>query len=234
MTGPVHAVLVDLDDTLYPQARYLDLAWAAVAERGGRLGLDPDALLAALRADAAGGSARGGIIDRAVERVGGPPGAAVVPELVAAFRAFVPARLPVYPGVLDAIAELRARVPVALVSDGEVVGQRRKLTALGLDDAFDVVVLSDRWGRAYRKPHPRPFRAALGDLGVPGRCAVMIGDRPDKDVTGALDAGIRAVRVGTGEYAHRPDHPETWFRAETFADAVAGMLPQLARRAVRS
>jgi putative hydrolase of the HAD superfamily len=68
---PVRGVLVDLDDTLYPQAEFLGLAWFAVAERGARLGLDRDRLHAALAAAAAGDSARGGIIDEAVRRIRG-------------------------------------------------------------------------------------------------------------------------------------------------------------------
>ncbi len=225
MTAPVRAVLVDLDDTLYPQAEYLDLAWHAVAARGGERGLDPVTLLAALRAEAAQGSARGGIIDRALERTGAPD--THVPALLRAFRALDPVRLAPYPGAVAALAALRRRVPVALVTDGEVTGQRRKLAALGLTGTFDVVVFSDLGGREHRKPHPRPFTLALDGLGVPPGHAVMVGDRPDKDVVGAAGVGMRAVRVGTGEYATRPDHPATWFRAATFADAVHALLPHL-------
>ena len=232
VAAPVRGVLVDLDDTLYPQARYLDLAWRAVAARGGERGLDPVALLAALRAEAAGGSARGGIIDRALARTGAP--GTHVPALLGAFRALDPVRLRPYPGAVRALAALRRRVPVALVTDGEVTGQRRKLAALGLDGAFDVVVLSDLGGREHRKPHPRPFALALDGLGVAPEHAVVVGDRPDKDVAGAAAVGARAVRVGTGEYAARPDHPATWFRAATFADAVDALLPHLPAGAARS
>lgn len=226
----VRAVLVDLDDTLYPQAAFLDVAWRTVAERGAVLGLDRDRLLDALRADAAAGSARGGIIDRALERIGAPRPHPVA-ALLAAFRATDPVTLAPYPGAVAALAALRGRVPVALVSDGDVPGQLRKLAALGLAGSFDVVVLSDRAGRAHRKPHPRPFRDALGALGVEARHAVMIGDRPDKDVAGAIGAGLRAIRVGTGEYAARPDHPGTWWRSGTFAEAVYRVLPHLTDRA---
>ena len=215
---PVRGVLVDLDDTLYPQAEFLGLAWFAVAERGARLGLDRDRLHAALTAAAAGGSARGGIIDEAVRRIRGD--AELVPELVAAFHAVRPQRLTPFPGVRAALRELRSLVPVAVVTDGAVAGQRAKLTALGLDNAFDAVVLSDGWGRAFRKPHPRPFRTALALLGVDAADAVMIGDRPDKDIVGAARVGIRGIRVRTGEYRSRPDHPDTWLSARTFADAV--------------
>jgi putative hydrolase of the HAD superfamily len=242
---PVRAVLFDLDDTLYPQAEYLGLAWFAVAEQGARLGLDRDRLLAALIAVAARGSDRGGIIDEAVRLTcgdptgdplrnpAGEPAAQLVPELVAAFHAVRPSRLTPYPGVPDALRELRGRVPIAVITDGAVAGQRAKLAALGLADAFDAVVLSDSWGRGFRKPHPRPFRAALARLGVTAREAVMIGDRPDKDMAGAAALGIRTIRVHTGEYRSHPDHPATWLRCPTATSAVAALRSD-ARRESRT
>ena len=193
-----------------------------MAERGARLGLDRDRLHAALTAAAAAGSARGGIIDEAV-RTGSGGDAELVPELVAAFHGVRPQRLTPFPGVRAALRELRSLVPVAVVTDGAVAGQRAKLAALGLDDAFDAVVLSDGWGRAFRKPHPRPFRTALALLGVDAADAVMIGDRPDKDIAGAARVGVRGIRVRTGEYRSRPEHPDTWLSVRTFADAVLAL-----------
>lgn len=222
----VCGVLVDLDDTLYPQADYLDAAWLAVAERGCRLGVNRERLLAALRAESAAGSDRGGLIDRALAAVDAPP-ALPVAELIAAFHASCPPCLTPFPGVSQALATLRRKVPVALVSDGNVTGQQRKLAALGLTNAFDAVVLSDQWGRTYRKPHPRPFQEALRLIDVPALEAVMIGDRPDKDIAGAAGAHLRAIRVHTGEYTTRPDHPATWRHASTFADAVTALTPLL-------
>jgi putative hydrolase of the HAD superfamily len=221
----VRGVLVDLDDTLYPQSAFLDVAWRAVADRGGERGLDRDALLTALRAEASAGSARGGIIDRALARTGGP--AELVPVLLAAFRSTKPDRLEPYPGVREALAVLRELVPLALVSDGEVTGQERKVAALGLAGMFEAVVFSDRWGRERRKPHPHPFEEALRRIGAVPQEAVMIGDRPDKDVAGASRAGLRAIRVSTGEYADQLDHRDTWMRVSDFAAAVEHVLPHL-------
>jgi putative hydrolase of the HAD superfamily len=226
VTATVHGVLVDLDDTLYPQAEFLDAAWQAVAECGVEFGLDRAAVLTALRRAAAAGSDRGGIIDRALASMRSPK--IPVGAFLTAFRNACPRRLTPYPGVLEALVELRRRVPIALISDGDVPGQQRKLAALGLADAFDLLVFSDRWGREFRKPHPLPFQAALRGLAIPAELAVMIGDRPDKDITGALAANIRTIRVRTGEYSARPDHPATWLCADTFADAVTSVLPHLA------
>jgi len=195
----VTAVTVDLDDTLYPQAVFLDGAWEAVADAGRDAGIDRGPLLAALLAECARGSDRGGIIDRAVAQAGGP--ASSVPALVAAFRSYAPPALPAYPGTLEALDRLRALVPVACVTDGNPQIQVAKLRALGLERGFDAVVLSDELGRDRRKPHPAPFLRALDLLGVEAAGAVHVGDRPEKDVAGPAAAGMSAIRVRTGEYA---------------------------------
>jgi putative hydrolase of the HAD superfamily len=202
----IRAVTVDLDDTLYPQSAFLSRAWSAVAEAGAGYGLPEQRLFDALMAECALGSDRGGIIDRAVTAVGGSP--ELVPDLVQTFRAFAPYVLPPYPGAAPALAELRALVPVACVTDGDPEIQRAKLRALRLEDAFDAIVISDEMGRAFRKPHPAPFLRALELLGVPGSAAVHVGDRPEKDVAGPAAAGMAgAIRVRQGEYADVIDGP---------------------------
>ena len=151
-----------------------------------------------------------------------------IDTLVAAFRAHRPATLTPYPGVREALAELRAAgLELAVVTDGDVGVQRAKLDALGLGDVFAVVVLSDALGRGCRKPHPAPFVTALAGLGSVPEHAVFVGDRPDKDVIGADRVGIRAVRVITGEYSALPDPPETWFSAPTFAEATRRILQNI-------
>jgi putative hydrolase of the HAD superfamily len=196
-------VLFDLDDTLYPQAAWLEGAWAAVAARGAELDVPEADLLVALQAVAALGTDRGRIIDRALERCGFAD-VAVAP-LVEAFRAHAPAALDCYPRVVDELRALSALVPVGIVTDGDPVIQRAKVRALALD--VDVVVYSDENGREHRKPDPLPFLDALDALALDASGTVVVGDRPDKDVAGAIAAGMRAVRVRTGEYASRPDEP---------------------------
>lgn len=224
--GAVSAVVVDLDDTLYCQAAWLEGAWDAVAAEGARHGLDARALGRALRAIAAEGSARGRIIDRALESLSADT---PVEPLVDAFRAYEAERLTLHEGVREALERIRARVPVALVTDGDVRIQRAKLRSLRLEDAFDAVVFSDELGRAYRKPHPAPFHAAIDRLGVAATGAVYIGDHPDKDVVGATVAGMRVVRVRTGEYRDVASRAPAWAEAGSFAEAVALVEPLLYR-----
>jgi putative hydrolase of the HAD superfamily len=212
----ISGVLFDLDDTLYPQAAWLDGAWAAVARCGATLGVPEAEFHLALRAVAALGTDRGRIIDRALERCGSAH--VDVAPFVDAFRRHTPARLDCYPGVLDELHALSTIVPVGIVTDGDPVIQRAKVRALALN--VDVVVCSDDNGREHRKPDPLPFRTALDALALEACDAVVVGDRPDKDVAGAIAAGMRAVRVRTGEYASRPDQPAPWQSVGTAVDAI--------------
>ncbi|WP_436530924.1 HAD family hydrolase [Actinoplanes sp. HUAS TT8] len=204
------AVVLDLDDTLYPQASYLYGAARAVGRAGVTVGLDPIRLGRAVRRELVAGSDRGGTIDRALTTYGVPAdrAAEVIPTLVAAFTAYRPRRLPCYLGAEEALAELRSRYPLACLTDGNPTIQRAKLAATGLSDAFTTVVITDELGgRAHRKPHPSGLQQAADTLGVDPSDLVMIGDRPGKDVAVATALGARSIRVRTGEYAHTPDEP---------------------------
>ncbi len=53
----------------------------------------------------------------------------------------------------------------------------------------------------YMKPHPSIFLAALADLDVAPRDAVMVGDSVRHDVEGALNIGMRAVWLHRGDNA---------------------------------
>lgn len=222
--GAIEAVLFDLDDTLYPQASWLDGAWSAVARAAPR-GVHRSSFEHALRATAAEGSDRGHIIDRALAAVGSPD--ADVQPLVRAFRAHRPPHLEPYPGVDDALTRLGARVDLGIVSDGDPTIQRAKLAAIGLGAHFAVIVLSDEGGRDQRKPSPRPFWRALDELGVVPGAAVHVGDRPEKDVAGAVAAGLRSIRVRTGEWSGQPDDPRACANVANVLDAIDLLLDRL-------
>jgi FMN phosphatase YigB (HAD superfamily) len=224
---PPLAVVVDLDDTLYPQAAYLAGAATAVGAAATTAGLDGDAVHAALVAELAAGSDSGGTIDRALLATGVDPAAlpALLPPLVAAFTGHRPEWLPTYPGVEPALAALAAAAPLACLTDGVPAIQRAKLAGTGLDRLLPLVVLSDSLGgRSARKPAPAGLLAIAARLGVPADRLLMIGDRPGKDVAVAAAVGARAIRVRQGEYADAPDVPAAWAVTDTFPEAVACAL----------
>jgi FMN phosphatase YigB (HAD superfamily) len=221
--GPPLGVVVDLDDTLYPQADYLASAAAAVGAAASDAGLDGVAVHAALRHELATGSDAGGTVDRALLAVGVPASAlpGYVPGLVAAFTGHTPPRLMPYPGVEEALRALAAAAPLACLTDGNPVIQAAKLAATGLQPLLPVVVVTDALGgRSARKPHPTGIRTVAARLGVPPDRLLVIGDRPGKDVAVAAAVGARAIRVRQGEYAGAPDEPRAWAVTGSFLEAA--------------
>jgi putative hydrolase of the HAD superfamily len=230
---PPLGVVVDLDDTLYPQADYLAGAAADVGAAAGDLGLDGEGVRAALAATLAAGSDTGGTIDRALLAVGVPQDdlRRLLPPLVAAFTAHAPDRLACYPGVEDALRELARSAPLACLTDGNPEIQEAKLAATGLTPLLPVVVITDRLGgRAARKPQPVGLLAVAERLGVPAHRLLVIGDRPGKDVAVADAVGARAIRVRQGEYAAAPDVPRAWAVVDSFPVATATALGTLRTR----
>jgi len=83
-----------------------------------------------------------------------------------------------------------AGVLLGIVTNGWTAVQEAKIGQLGLSALIDVVLISEREG--VRKPHPEIFHRALARLGVEASEAWFVGDNPDDDVAGAVEAGLRA------------------------------------------
>lgn len=218
----VTTVLVDLDDTLYPQQAWLDGAWRSVAAAAAEFDVPPLLLEHELRRVAAEGSDRGRIIDRALEAIDRAD--VDVAPLVEAFLAHRPDRLSPYPGAAEALKELADTRQVAIVTDGLGPIQRHKIEVLGLEPFIHHVVVSDDMGREHRKPSPASLQRAMAMLAGHVRETVMIGDRPSKDVVAARRAGVAAIRVRTGEYRAHVDEPRADAIVEDFAAAAELVL----------
>ncbi|HEX7473036.1 MAG TPA: HAD family hydrolase [Candidatus Limnocylindrales bacterium] len=101
--------------------------------------------------------------------------------------------------LFDGAAELvwslkRAGYLVGLVSDTRAATARNVLRQHGLEDAFDVLAISESIGA--EKPDPRIFQHALSALGLRASEAghvAMVGNRLDRDVRGANALGLISV-----------------------------------------
>ena len=194
----IGAVLFDLDDTLYPQAAWLDGAWDAVAARAAEMGVPEAPFADALRTIAAQGTDQGRIIDRALAWCGAPD--VPVAPLLEAFRSHAPEQLEPYPGVREGLAKLARRVPLGIVTDGDPLVQHAKLRALGFDAM--VVVFSDELGREHRKPDPAPFERALETLGAT-RTRDGVRRRPSREGHCRGDRGRHARGASTHRRVRR-------------------------------
>lgn len=114
-------------------------------------------------------------------------------ELATAYRDAVEGALVPVPGAADLVCDLRNDYRVGLLTDGPVRAQHGKLETLGWTDLFDAVVVTG--GLPAGKPDPRTFAALLDELDAEPSETVYVGDHPDADVRGALDAELRVVQV---------------------------------------
>jgi putative hydrolase of the HAD superfamily len=111
-------------------------------------------------------------------------------ELGERFGAERRARHHTFPDSAAALEALSGR-PMALLTNGAACLQREKLAASGLAARFDAVVVSADLGVG--KPDASAFRHTLALLGA--NRGVMIGDSRERDIDGALDAGLAAVWI---------------------------------------
>ena len=209
-TGPVTALLFDIDGTLVDTPAGMTRVLRAVVEERGRpveeqrlrqtVGRPLVASFSTLLDLPADDPAVARAADRARE---------LFTELV------IPnATELVYPGVPELLATLRVRgYRIAAVTSKIQRSAVELLTATGLLDAFDTLACHGMAGRG--KPYPDLALLAASELAVPaGRCAV-IGDAVD-DMAMAVAAGMDPLGVTTGVASHdeltaagaRAVHPE--------------------------
>jgi putative hydrolase of the HAD superfamily len=93
--------------------------------------------------------------------------------------------------------------PVALVTNGPPDIQRHKISQTGYSPKFAAVLISGELGIG--KPDPEVFRHAVRTIGALPEETVMVGDSWERDVEGALSAGLRAVWISHGRDVPRRD-----------------------------
>ncbi|KPJ53660.1 hypothetical protein AMJ39_03920 [candidate division TA06 bacterium DG_24] len=117
---------------------------------------------------------------------------------IVAYRKAREAALVLYPHVNLALMELAKRgLKLAVVSDAPRLQAWLRLCYLQLQHIFDVVVTYDDAGA--RKPDPAPFQRVLNQLMVEPHEALMVGDWPERDITGAATIGMPTVFARYGD-----------------------------------
>ena len=112
-------------------------------------------------------------------------------EKEALFLKLIPQIAPIEP-VVALVHELYGKIPLAVASGGNREVVFKTLTALGILDKFDVVVVAEDYSRG--KPFPDPFLEAAKRLGLePSRCLVF--EDTQTGITAAEAAGMQWVLV---------------------------------------
>ncbi len=98
----------------------------------------------------------------------------------------------VFPGAIDALRTLRERgMKLGILTNGFSETHREKIALLQIGELFDAIFIADEVGML--KPDPLLFAHACRQLGAAPMHGAMVGDRYDRDIRGALDAGLYAV-----------------------------------------
>jgi len=212
---PVHAITLDLDDTVWPIAPVIVRAEAALTqwlrEHAPRTAAHwPDEARRALRERVAAErpdlahdftTQRKLTLAQMLREAGDDP-ALVEP----AFDAFFTTRCQVehYDDSLGALQRLATRVPLAALTNGNAC-----LRTIGLMHVFQFQLGAREHGAA--KPAASIFHAACEQLGCAPSQVLHVGDDVEMDVRGAQQAGLRSCwinRPGPDGAARAWPHPD--------------------------
>ena len=102
--------------------------------------------------------------------------------------------------VIDTLKTLKSKYKIAVVTNGAYASQKRKLDSINLYELLDYCLISDEIG--IRKPDPRIFQYACKQMGFKEEECIYVGDSYDRDVLGALNAGLDAIYVSRTNQKH--------------------------------
>jgi len=204
---PIHTVVFDVDDTLYPERNYVLSGFTAVDTR----------LSATMQIEGFGDRAkrlfktgrRGKIFDEALLELGIKPQPALIAALVNAYRKHVPV-LSLAEDALAVLPWLASHFNLAALTDGDAAVQRSKIAALGLSRTIKFCVVTDEIGREFWKPHSAGFERIMNRFGGVPSGFVYVADNPRKDFIAPKRLGWRTIRVTRhgGEHASYVATPE--------------------------
>jgi putative hydrolase of the HAD superfamily len=133
-----------------------------------------------------------------------------------------PRQTALFPGAMQTLEILQSEgYPMHIITNGFKEVQYIKLENSGLAPFFDVVICSEELGK--NKPSPDIFHYALNKAGATSKSSVMIGDDPEVDVYGALNAGMKGILFDPYQENKRYQHVPRI----TFLTEIPALLPWL-------
>jgi FMN phosphatase YigB (HAD superfamily) len=196
MGRAVDVVFFDIGGVMYDDTVYARALDRALRELGASF---EDAEFAATYAEARAAQA-GSFRDRLARRFLGPDADVGEVERVASrYWRYPPGSL--YDDVLPCLRAMSREHRLGIVAN-QPSAVREALIRDGVAGFFELWNVSEDVG--FEKPDPRLYAGAIAAAGVPAERTAMVGDRLDRDVRPAHDAGMRTVWVLRGE---APDAP---------------------------
>ena len=180
------AILFDLDDTLYSEKDYIRSGFHQVAM------LFPDDINAEKKLWHYFFNKKSAIDSLLSEKQ--IVNTAFKEKCLRAYRLQTP-QLSLYPGVREMLLRLRQqKKKLGLITDGRPEGQHAKIEALGIQKAFDKIIITDELGGVlFRKPNPKSFEIMAGYFKVPFKNMCYVGDNIAKDFDAPERLGMYSI-----------------------------------------
>jgi putative hydrolase of the HAD superfamily len=211
----VRGIIFDLDDTIFPRARFVHSGFTAVANYvATSWRRERDTVLRSLMSGRDRGR-EGQEFQLLCEECRLP--LSLVPALLAVYRGHTPA-IALDPSVRCTLARLRRDGwRLVVLTNGHPGVQRRKVAALGLERLVHAIVYAEECA-PHGKPDLAAFTVALRQLRVAASRCLCVGDDLERDIAGARRAGLRSIRV---------DARRARRTAECEADAVVDSIVEV-------
>ncbi|MEW6569840.1 MAG: HAD family hydrolase [Nitrospirota bacterium] len=107
------------------------------------------------------------------------------------FRSLTMRHFGIFEGLYEALGLLTEKYKTSIISDAQWVFAEPEMTVLGIDQFFDLKILSSRLG--FKKPDVRLFDLAAEKLAIKPEEAIYIGDDPARDLVGSKKAGMSCI-----------------------------------------
>jgi len=208
--GNIRAIFFDIDDTLYDSTLQVknarENAIKAMKEAGLRV-TEEKGLLILEEIVREFGSNYPYQFNELLKKLGYKFNPRIIAAGVAAYHSTKLAYLVPFPDTVPTLLRLRdSGYKLGVITDGISVKQWEKLIRLGLQHFFHSVIISDDVG--YEKPDDRIFKIAAKSIGYKPYESIMVGDRIDRDISGANKAGMVTVRILKGKYKNQKPENE--------------------------
>jgi HAD superfamily hydrolase (TIGR01549 family) len=230
----IEAVLFDLDDTLHDDTYAFTSAAEEVArEIAAEHNVDALALKRAYIAEAEGfwhrltpdqlrtrlGGLRKSMWSAALGQLG-IEDESVAERSAHKYNEYRKKYFAMFPGAVDVLRTLRERgMRLGILTNGFSETHREKIALLQIGEYFDAIFIADEVGMV--KPDPLLFAHACTALGSAPARSAMVGDRYERDVRGALDAGLYAVWLNVRSETLPQGEPPPDATCETITDVPA-------------
>lgn len=196
----ISAIIFDLDDTLFPECEYVLSGFRAVGawveEKHAIQGFSPVA------EDFFRKGERGNIFNLTLHKLGALGAEQLVPDMVKVYREHKP-DITLFEDARWALEYFGPSKKLGIITDGYLVTQKNKVSALKIEGCFDIIIYTDEFGREHWKPSETPYRKVMERLSCAGNECAYIADNPGKDFVTARALGWMTVRIlrTSGEYS---------------------------------